>query len=298
MSIGIGIFLSFIMMFSMVATKPYCNRNFQIRNLLTLSMTLTVSILLFFQYFIDYNDFSFLFEKFIFLKEPLLYITLSLNCLSQYLARKTEKYNENNLIFSQFANFVLIALVPIFSYFIIKIFHFENTIEVSYNNIFEMLGISSILFILSFFFFWDKMKSKSIVRIDILIAFMFISTLNFVLINKLMQMYDTEAVYFCSMLFNSIIWISMARQNKEISMVERRHLPMFVVFGFVYILYSYINIIIVNFLPSEYIAIFKTLSAVLSTAFFDFLRAKKLTLKKKDLFVLFLIFATLFLFKT
>jgi hypothetical protein len=282
----------------MVATKPYFNRNFQIKNLLTLSMTLTVSTLLFFQYFIDYNDFSFLFEKFVFLKDPLLYITLSLNCLSQYLARKTEKYNERNLIFSQFANFVLIALVPVFSYFVIKMFHFENTIEVSYNNIFEMFGISSILFILSFLFFSDKMKSKSIVRVDVLIAFMFVSTLNFVLINKLMQMYNTEAVYFCSMFFNSIVWIAMAGQNKEVSMVEKRHLPMFVLFGFVYIFYSYINIIIVNFLPSEHIAIFKTLSAVLSTAFFDFLRAKKLTLNKKDLFILFLIFATLFLFKT
>ena len=297
MGIGIGILLAFIMMFSMVATKPYYNKNFQIRNLLTLSMTITVSVLLFFQYFIDYNNFSFISEKFVFFKEPLFYITLSLNCGSQYLARKSEKYNEKNLIFTQFSNFVLIALVPIVSYILMKMFHFENTIEVQYDNIFEVLLISGVLFTLSVLFFYDKMKSKSIIRLDILIAFICVSTLNFVLINKLMQMYDTEAVYFCSMIFNSIIWIAMAKQKNEISKVEKRHIPFFIIFGFVYILYSYLNIIIVKFLPSEYIAIFKTLSAVLSTAFFDFIRSKKMTLTKKDILILFCIFITLFMFK-
>lgn len=284
-------------MFSMVATKPYYNRNFQIRNLLTLSMTITVSVLLFFQYFVDYESFSFKSDKFIFFKEPLFYIALSLNCGSQYLARKSEKYNEKNLIFTQFASFVLIALVPIVSYLSMKIFHFENTIEIEYDNVLDVIFISVVLFTLSVLFFYDKMKSKSIVRLDVLISFMCVSTLNFVLINKLMQMYDTEAVYFCSMMFNSIIWIAMAKQKNEVSNVEKRHIPFFILFGFVYILYSYINIVIVNYLPSEYIAIFKTLSAVLSTAFFDFIRSRKLTLTIKDIFILFCIFITLFMFK-
>lgn len=296
MGIGIGILLSFIMMFSLVATKPYYNKNYQIRNLLTLSMTITVSILLFFQHFIDYETFSFNSSKFIFFKEPLFYLTLLLNCSSQYFARKTEKYNEKNLVFTQFSNFVLIALVPIVSFFITKIFHFENTIEVQYDGLLDVFLISMVLFSLSVLFFYDKMKNKSIVRIDILITFMCVSTLNFVLINKLMQMYDTEAVYFCSMVFNSFVWIAMAKQKKELSNVEKKHFPFFIVFGLVYILYSYINIIIVNYLPSEYIAIFKTLAAVSSAAFFDFLRSKKATLTKKDMFILFCIFLTLFMF--
>lgn len=292
---AVGIILSFIMMFSMIATRPYQNKNFQIKNLLTLSMTITVSTLLFFQYFIDYKAMSFITEKFIFFKEPLFYIALLLNFFTQYLYRKTNKYNENNLIFGEFANFIMIAAVPIVSYVMIMFLTFENTINVKYESITEMFCISGLLFVLSLLFFVDKIKSKKIVRLDVLLMFVVTSTINFVLINKLMQMYDAEAVYFCTMVFNSVLWIMMAKKQKELSKVEKRHYPMFVIFGSVYILYSYINIIIVNYLPPEHIAIFRTLSAVLSTAFFDFLNSKRITISTKDFIVLLCIFGTLYL---
>jgi hypothetical protein len=282
-------------MFTMTATKPYHNNNFQIKNLLTLSMTITVSILLFFQYFIDYKTLSFLSEKFIFFKEPLFYIALSLNFWTQYLGRLSNKQNEKNLIFGQFANFILIAMVPIVSYLMLLFVDFDNTIDVKYESFTEMIFISCILFVLSLFFFIDKIKSKVIVRLDVLILFIVVSTVNFVLINKLMQMYEAQAVYFCTMVFNSIIWIIMAKKQNEIERVEKRHYSAFVIFGLVYILYSYINIIIVNYLPSEHIAIFRTIAAVLSTAFFDFLNAKRVTLSIKDVIILILIFSTLYM---
>ena len=110
-----------------------------------------------------------------------------------------------------------------------------------------------------------------------------------------MQMYNAEAVYFCTMVFNSILWVSMASKQKELEKVEKRHYPVFVIFGFVYILYSYINIIIVNYLPSEHIAVFRTLAAVISTAFFDYLNAKRFTLSLKDCIILLFIFLTLYM---
>lgn len=295
MSAVVGIVLSFIMMFSMVATRPYSNKNYQIRNLLTLSMTITVSTLLFFQYFVDYSTISFISEKFVFFKEPLFYIALLLNFFTQYLYRKVNKLNEKNLVFGEFAGFVMIAAVPIVSYLMMTFIHFENTINVKYESIYQMLLVSGVLFFLSFIFFADKIRSKTVVRADILFLFVLTSTINFVLINKLMQMYDTEAVYFCTMVFNSFIWIAMAKKKEEFSRVEKRHYPMFVLFGAVYILYSYINIIIVNYLPPEHISVFRAISAILSTAFFDYLNSKRVTLSLKDGIVLCCIFLTLFI---
>lgn len=293
----IGILLSLVMMFTMTATKPYHNKNYQIRNLLTLSMTLTVSFLLFFQYFIDYKTFSFISEKFIFFSEPIFYLSLSLNFLTQYIGRVTSKDNEKNLVFVQFASFIFIALVPITSYLMLLFFDFENTIDVQYDSFGQMIFISFILLFLSLIFFIDKIKKKSIIRVDRLISFILVSTVNFVLINKLMQMYDTEAVYFSTMIFNSVIWIAMATTKKEHKKVEKRHYNAFILFGAVYLLYSYLNIIIVNYLPSEHIAIFRILAAVLASAFFDYFHNKKANLSIKDIIILILIFSTLFLMK-
>ena len=66
-----GFFLSCVMSFSMMFTSNYSNKNFQIRNLLTLSMTASVSLLFIFQYFIDYETKKFLIEKFIFFSNPM-----------------------------------------------------------------------------------------------------------------------------------------------------------------------------------------------------------------------------------
>ena len=57
-------------------------------------MTITVSTLLFFQYFVDYSTISFISEKFVFFKEPLFYIALLLNFFTQYLYRKVNKLND------------------------------------------------------------------------------------------------------------------------------------------------------------------------------------------------------------
>lgn len=292
-----GIFLSFLMMFPMVATKPYHNKNYQIKNLLTLSMTLTVSLLLTFQYFIDYEAVRFISEKFVFFTDPIFYLALFLNFFGQYLGRQVNKDNEKNLIFSQFGQFLLIALVPIFSYFSYMIFNFENTIEIKYNNIYEMFIFSGLLILLCIFYFYEKIYNKTLIRPDRLILFVLTSTFAFVLINKLMQVYNTEAVYFCTMFFNSIIWIAMAHKNEEIKHVENRHYLAFFIYSLIYILYSYINIIIVNYLPAEHIAIFRTLAAVLSTAFFDYLYNKKTNLTIKDFSILILLFLILFAFK-
>lgn len=290
-----GFFLSCVMSFSMMFTSNYSNKNFQIRNLLTLSMTASVSLLFIFQYFIDYETKKFLIEKFIFFSNPLFYIMLILNFFNHYIMRLFIKSNEKNLVYVQFSNFIFIAIVPIVSVLSVYLFAFDNAINVEYKSIWELLAFSGILFLLCFGLFYEKIKNKHVNRIDLMIVSVLSSVFAFVLLNKLMQTYNTEAVYFCTMFFNSFLWLFFANKNSEFEKVEQRHIKMFFVFSFVYILYSYLNIIIVNYLPSEHISIFRTLSSTLSAVFFDAINAKKVKLKKKDFFILLIMFLVLFL---
>ena len=290
-----GFIFSFIMAFSMMFTQDYSNKNFQIRNLLTLSMTACVSVLFIFQYFIDYEVKRFIFEKFDFINNSVFYLMLSLNFINHYVMRLFIKSNEKDFVYVQFSNFIFIAIVPIVSVLSIYLFSFNNAINVSYSSIWELLSFSSILLILCFALFIDKIKNKSLQRIDLMIYSLLTSVIAFVLLNKLMQTYNTEAVYFSTMFFNSFLWLFFANKNKEFSKVENRHYKMFFVFAMVYILYSYLNIIIVKFLPSEYLAIFRTLAATFSAVLFDSIKINKIKMIKKDFFVLLLMFLTLFL---
>lgn len=290
-----GFLLSFLMSFSMMFTSNYSNKNFQIRNLLTLSMTASVSVLFIFQYFIDYETKNFLIEKFIFFSNPLFYIMLILNFFNHYIMRLFIKSNEKNLVYVQFSNFIFIAIVPIVSVLSVYFFAFDNAINVEYKSIWELLAFSGILFLLCFGLFYEKIKNKHVNRIDLMLVSILSSVFAFVLLNKLMQTYNTEAVYFCTMFFNSFLWLFFANKNSEFEKVEQRHIKMFLVFSFAYIFYSYLNIIIVNYLPSEHISIFRTLSSTLSAVFFDAINAKKVKLKKKDFFILLIMFLVLFL---
>lgn len=110
------------------------------------------------------------------------------------------------------------------------------------------------------------------------------SVIAFVLLNKLMQTYNTEAVYFSTMFFNSFLWFFFAYKNQEFKKVENRHYKMFFIFALVYILYSYLNIIIVKFLPSEHLSIFRTLAATFSAIIFDSIKINKIKMSKKDFF--------------
>jgi hypothetical protein len=70
---------------------------------------------------------------------------------------------------------------------------------------------------------------------------------------------------------------------------------MFILFSFIYVFHSYLNIIIVNYLPSEHIAVFRTLAATLVAVIFDSIKFRKIKMKMKDFFVLVIIFFVLFM---
>jgi hypothetical protein len=291
----IGLLISFIMSFCRIFSHDYSNKNYQVKNIFTLSMTAGVSILFIFQYFIDYETKSFLINKFEFLSNPVLYLMLILNFLSHYVMRDFIKSNEKNLIYIQFSNFIFIALVPIFSVLSLYLFDFSEAINVKYESIWELILYSSILLFLAFCLFYDKVKNKNLNRPDLMFASIISSVFAFVLLNKLMQTYNTEAVYFCTMFFNSFLWLFFAHKNNEFKNVEKRHYKMFILFSFIYVFHSYLNIIIVNYLPSEHIAVFRTLAATLVAVIFDSIKFRKIKMKMKDFFVLVIIFFVLFM---
>lgn len=291
----IGLLLMFGMAFSGIFVQKYANQNYQIRNILTLSMTLSVAIFFVFQYFINYKTLTFITEKFTFLSDPFLYIALILNFSGQYISRKLVKSNEDNLSYIQFGNFLFIAFVPIVSFLAVEFFDFKNAINVNYDSFFDVLKFSSILIVLSFLLFFDKIKNKSLKRIDLMFYMLICTCFAFVFINKLMQTYNTEAVYFCSILFNAFMWFNMSFKKKEYSYVKKRHYKFFFIFALCYLMYSYFNIIIVEFLPVEHISILRTLAFITMASLFDFMNAKKLNLSLKDFVVLCILFLTLYM---
>jgi hypothetical protein len=285
------------MMFSGLWARNYSFQNYNIKNLITISMTLTVSLLFFFQYFIDYSTFTFKDEKFVFFNEPIFYLAIVFNFTSQLMVRIAGKKNEKNLVFMEFANFAFIAFVPIFSYFLVIWFNFEGSINIKYNSISEMFLFSLLMFLFSCLYFVDKIKSNRIKRLDLIILMIINSTIAFVLVTKLMQQYNSEAIYFCTMASNTFIWAFLAYKGKELQHVENKHYFVFFVCGMIYVVYSFLNLIIVKYLPVEHLAIIRTVVSIFCASIFDSIKIKRFTLSFKDIFILSLILLSILIIK-
>tara|TARA_B100000700_G_scaffold71271_1_gene79294 strand:- start:63068 stop:63379 length:312 start_codon:yes stop_codon:yes gene_type:complete len=93
----------------------------------------------------------------------------------------------------------------------------------------------------------------------------------------------------------NVCWFSMSFKKKEVKNLEKKHYKLLILFPLLYLNYSYLNIIIVKFLPVEYISVLRTLAFIIMESFFDFINAKRFKLSLKDFIVLCMLFLTLFL---
>jgi hypothetical protein len=261
-------------------------------------MTGSVIVFFFLSYFIDWKGLNFRIELFNFFYDPLFYICLTLNLFTQMAYRVANKNNEENIRFVQFSSFITISLIPIFSLFFGFLFlTHENVLAINYNNSFEPFLFSLALFAFSFFIFRDKYKNKSLKRLDIIILTILLSSISSVIFIKLLQQYNTIAFYSCSMVFNSLFWVAFIFKNKEYQYVNKSNIMVLPICGILYLIYSYLNIYIINNLPVEFIAIIRTLTGVLIAFAFDKYNGTKNIFKVKDFILLTLMFSTLFIFK-
>jgi hypothetical protein len=287
------------MMFVGVLSSKYINKFYEVKNSITFFKTLSVFFVLLFVYFFDYSTFTINTDKFDFMNDYLIYVLVILNFSNQVIWRKFTKHNEKNLIFTQYANFLFVATVPIVSFIFIKYLNFDESINLEYKNIGSALFLSGLIVFLSFFIFIDKIKNKNIERMDVMIGAVLSSSITAVLTIKMMQKYDVAAVYIFTIIINVILYAIFSIRNKEYNKYQNKKNIKSITLTLVilYVLYSQLNIYVVSILPAEYISIIRVVSAMFISAIFDFyMNGKKINITIKDLFFITLIILSMFLF--
>lgn len=288
-----GFIFVLLMTFCSAVNININNKNFLFRNFHLFIMSAITASFIFFRTF-NFNSIDL--NKFNFLSDPWFIVYLITTFLTQQISAKFVKSNEKNLIYIQFSNFIFIALVPLISFFFIYYFNFKNSINIKYDSFLDVVYFSLSLMFISFFIFFHKMKNKSIHRIDLMISYILLSSVSFVLNTKLMQIYHAETFYLTSMLIFSFNWCILAIKNREYSIIENNDFKFVFLAAFMYIVYSYINILVVKILPSEFIAIFRTVTGVFVFAAFDFYKNRKNNISKIDFISILFIFIIIYLF--
>ncbi len=288
-----GLFFVFIMTICSAFNMNINNRNFYFRNLHLFLVSLITGFFIFIRTF----DFELInFNKFSFFKDPWFIFYIVVTFLTQQVSSKFVKSNENNLIYVQFSNFIFIALVPIISYIFITYFDFKNSININYSSFSEVFIFSFCLIFSSLIIFIKKIKHNILKRADLMCAFILLSSFSFVLNTKLMQVYDSETFYLTSMLIFSFNWLLLSLKKKEYNIIQKNDYRFIFLAAFIYIVYSYVNILVVKILPSEYIAIFRAITGIIVFGLFDFYKNKKNNISKLDFLAIIIIFFIIYCF--
>ncbi len=290
-----GFLLVLLMSICSIINVNINNRIFNFRNIHLFLVSLITGLFIFFRTF-DFNFLNLNLDKFNFFNDYWFFIYITATFLTQQVSCKFAKFNEKNLIYIQFSNFVFIGLVPIISFLFIYYFDFKNSINIKYDSFFEVLFFSCSLFFASFIIFIQKIRNNHLNRPDLMLFFIILSSISFVLSTKLMQMYDTETFYFTAMLIFSFNWLLISFKNKEYSLFKKQYYKFIFLAAFIYILYSYVNILVVKILPSEYIAIFRSITGIIVFGLFDFYKNKKNNISKIDFIAILFIFIVIYFF--
>lgn len=211
---------------------------------------------------------------------------------------KSRKLNEHNLTICYFVNFLSIAIVPFTSIFIISLFSFKNTIEITYNNQSDVYLLSLSLFVLSLIFYLDKLKKKSVNNVPLLILIFFVGSFSGVFSGKMMQEYNPFIYMTVATIFNIGIFafISFLKEKKSYShisstLVENKKSYLILSIG--YCVTLYLNILIISNLPVEYYSIIRNVGIILINYIYAYVVEKINLFNIKDSIILILIIAAL-----
>lgn len=291
----LGIFSVFFMLLCSISSIQLSNKYYQYRYSLRVSMLFFVIISFGLFYFFDYKNMTFKLDKFNFFNDYRFYLGVFFSVLTQQFQIRLFKANENNLSYVKFGDFIFLSLVPIFSFLSLDILNFQDANNINYSFI-EMISFSLTLLILSFFLFKNKIKTNSLKKPLLLVYYILSGVMAVVILSKLMQIHNAAAVYISSMLINFFIWIILASKTKEYKKFKIENLKIFFIFALLYLIYSVFNLFAIKYLPVEYITILRTVFAIFIVSFLDLYNNKVFNLTKKDVFILILMFITMFIF--
>lgn len=211
---------------------------------------------------------------------------------------KARKSNEQNLTICYFVNFMSIAIVPFVSIGIMYLFKFQNTIEIEYKNSYDVWLLCISLFVLSIFFYLDKLKSKSVNNIGLLISIFILGAFSGVFSSKMMQEYNPVTYMTVGTVFNVLVFFIIAnikeRNNKsELFSTMKLHKRNYLFLCLGYCVTLYLNIIIISNLPTEYYSIIRNVGIILVNYIYAYYYENVNLFNVKDSIILFLIIAVL-----
>lgn len=240
-------------------------------------------------------------ENFQFLKDYKFYIAQAFSIFFIIIQIKIRKYNEENLTICYFVNFLSIAIIPFVSIFLMYIFEFKNTLEIEYKSFYHVIGLSASLFILSTLFYIDKLRNKSIKKVNWLITAFIIGSFATVFSSKLMQEYDPTNYMIVATIINFIAFITIfsAKEAKDYFELKKSLIlnknSYFIMAGF-YCISLNINIFIISNIPAEYYSIIRNVGIILMNYFYSYYYENVNLINLKDSFILFIIIAVLAFF--
>ena len=188
--------------------------------------------------------------------------------------RKATSYNVGNYVTVSFAVFSTTYLVPVVAFLYDKIFLFENSIQTPYSSFYEAIAISGILFLGTVSYFYDKLKTRiQAKRWMLLLSFSLINTIYFS--TKLVQTYDGFLVYGVITLLMSMQFLLLSRINRE--PVDFKHALSRgnIVRSFSWSLVVLFDVLAMQHLAVEFVAIFRRTNQLLSGMTIDFFSNKK-----------------------
>jgi hypothetical protein len=284
--------LTFTLIFILTSTEVFNLKKITINNkskntlsALMLLSSFTVSILFYLFIFSKELNSSSNFKIF---EDWRLYFTLITEILGFWLLRKNYEVNKSSITAINFALFLSLVIVPIYSFFGDSFFGFENTNRINYKSKEEFLIFILIVLFLSFMFFIDKFKGQ-INNYKILFILPIIMSNNLYFTTKLMQTYNSFFTYSVIAFFMMSFFIILAIKNKELKNIKNiDKKTALLIMGATSIAIP-MNNIAVTLLAAEFFTLIKRICQVLSGLLFDKIYGNKNSFNKKDIVVVFLL---------
>tara|TARA_Y100000034_G_scaffold37315_2_gene45890 strand:- start:10326 stop:11237 length:912 start_codon:yes stop_codon:yes gene_type:complete len=288
--------IGFVLMFTFAYLEAFnfkkISFNLEIKNVLTFILPFTGFLISIIIFLISINfDLSspVIKENLVLLKDWRFYIVILSEIFGVWLFRKNYEINGNNLTAINFALFLSLVLVPVYSYFLSDLLGFQKTIMIGYQSPIEFYVFTGLILLSVIIFFFDKLKGK-INNIFILFLLPVIFSNNMFVTSKIMQTYDPFFSYSIIVFFIALLFFIMAIKSKEFSKVNRSHLKLISYLSISWMIAIPANTIAVKLLAVEFVTLLKRVSQLISGLILDKMYNKNNNkFSIKDYFIIFFI---------
>jgi uncharacterized membrane protein YdcZ (DUF606 family) len=267
--------IGFILMFTFAFMESFNYKKIinyiEIKNFLTFVLSFTAFLISIFIFLISIDfDLSsnVLKDNLIIFKDWRFILIIFSEFFGIWLFRKNYEINGNNLTAVNFALFLSLVLVPIYSFFLNDLLGFQSTITVGYKSPLEFYVFTGLIFILVVLFFMDKLKNK-INNIFILFLLPVVFSNNMFITSKIMQTYNPFFSYSIIVFCLSIMFLIFSIKNKELKKIKKEHTKIICFLSLSWMIAIPCNTLAVKFLAVEFVTLLKRVSQLISGLILD-----------------------------